>query len=74
MRRPKGLSQAEKDKRRPRPPEELVGALQDRVASTSGKLLSAAQLCRKHGFDEPTEEQRRKNLALNIALLDWPRR
>jgi len=28
---------------------------------------------RKAGFEEPDEEQRRANLATNVALLEWPR-
>lgn len=27
---------------------------------------------RELGFEEPTQEQRKANLALNIALLEWP--
>lgn len=25
------------------------------------------------GFDEPTAERRKKNLALNVALCEWPK-
>lgn len=25
------------------------------------------------GFEEPSDEQRKKNLALNVALRDWPK-
>lgn len=37
----KPLSKAARDARKPRPPEELVGALQDRVHATSGRLIGA---------------------------------
>ena len=28
---------------------------------------------REAGFEEPDAEQRRANLATNVALMDWPR-
>ena len=41
------LSPEALEARKPRPPEELVGALQDRVHVEKGKLLSATPIRRK---------------------------
>lgn len=38
---PPKLSEEARAARAPRPPEELVGALQDRIHPTSGRLLAA---------------------------------
>jgi hypothetical protein len=42
--RPPSLSENVRARRAPRPPEELVGALQDRIHPTSGRLLAAKSM------------------------------
>lgn len=46
--RPKPLSKEEQDKRKPRPPEELVDALQDRIHPTSGRIRVAKSIKNPH--------------------------
>lgn len=73
----RGLSAAAKAERKPLPPEELFDAKSERVHKDLGRAR-AARVARENklramGFDDPTPEDRRKNLALNVALKDWPR-
>lgn len=42
--RPKALSEAAKAARRPPPPAQLVGALQDRIHIENGRLLAAVSI------------------------------
>lgn len=56
--------------RQPQPPPDADAA--DRTDSDSRRLAREARL-RALGFDELTPRQRRANLALNIALREWPK-
>lgn len=37
------------------------------------RRVSRENRLRALGFDEPSDEQRKENLALNVALRDWPK-
>lgn len=38
------------------------------------RARAAREACLKaHGFDEPTADERKANLALNVALREWPK-
>ena len=54
---PEPLSKEAQEARKPLPPEMLVGALQDRVHKTSGKLLSATPLKLSSKTKEKLEEE-----------------
>ena len=67
------------DDRRPPPPWELLGALQDRLPRAGPVRARAARSARARrlealGYEVQTLEQRRRTLALNVALREWPRR
>lgn len=58
--------------------EQLVGSL-IRSAKMLGERAQSRRVAREDrlrtlGFEEPSEEQRREQLALNVAMLDWPKR
>lgn len=61
----------------PLPPEVLVDAKQDvvrtnpsRPARTTKRKETAAEMHRRLGYDEPTEEQKRSNLEYNLLMIE----
>jgi len=42
-------------------------------ADAEGTRVAREDRLRALGFEEPTAEQRRENLALNVALSEWPK-
>ena len=64
---------------RPNPPDWFVGALQDSICETSGRLLAARAIERGEylsalGFDDVSDEQRRANLAANVVPIQERKR
>ena len=41
--------------------------------ATAARRVEREQRLRELGFEEPSDEQRREQLARNIALRDWPK-
>lgn len=46
----------------------------ERGEMTENRQMQREQKLRALGFDEPSDEQRKNQLAKNIAMLDWPMR
>jgi hypothetical protein len=45
----------------------------DRLRIATALRVHREERLRSLGFKDPTDDDRRRNLALNVALLDWPR-
>ena len=43
------------------------------LLDAESRRISREDRLRALGFEEPTAEQRKENLALNVALRDWPK-
>jgi hypothetical protein len=50
----------------------MPGLVQDQQCATCRRNHRESRL-RVLGFDDVTDEQRARNTALNVALLDWPK-
>lgn len=68
LREPEGAGPRQKDRemRKIDDREALLREAEVRRVAREARL-------RALGFEEVSDEQRRKNLALNIALLEWPK-
>lgn len=53
--------------------EHRMTALELLKADAEGRRVAREDRLRALGFEEPTAEQRKENLALNIALREWPK-
>jgi intein/homing endonuclease len=49
-----------------------VDLMTEELEEAARRLEATEKWMRENGWDEITPEQRKKNLALNIALLPWP--
>ena len=72
------LASAAAAERTPPPPWALLGALQDRLPVIGPAKARAARTAKARrlealGYELPSLEQRRRNLALTVALREWPR-